>query len=320
MKRAVDGKIDTTKTFVKPREREIREIFPTASERSSGKFESHNAQRILEGLYYDGIIVLRDVIDPAHLDKLNEVMVPEVDDLCKTAHFNFDIRNIQHAPPLLPASLVFDDIYQNPLLLHAVILYLGPDPKFNFISGNTALPKGDKRQPVHCDLNFNFPEFPFYVIANIPLITSTPEVGNTEYWPGTHIRPFSDQMDPKLYEIQKDRLEEFSSFRPVVPKGSIVLRDMRLWHAGMPNPSDVTRCMIGLAYCSSWYRSKYLIPVPDAVFNQLSDGLKKLGVTPLLKGLPDDVYLKKKDEYTFTFNQDEEQGTTPQYGEKKLMM
>jgi len=296
--------------------RQIKEIFPTESEKASGKYESHNAERILEGLHAEGIVILRDVVDPANLDKLNEFMVTEVEPLSKTAHFNFQTRNIQHAPPMLPPSLVFDDIYQNPLLIHAITLYLGPNPKFNFISGNTALANGETRQPVHCDLNFKFHEFPFYVVANIPLITSTPEVGCTEVWPGTHLRPFSDQLAPKYYEIDKQHLSGFCGLQPVVPKGSIVLRDLRLWHAGMPNPSNITRCMIGMAYCSSWYRTKYSIPVPNSIFNHLNDGLTKLGVIPLLKGYPDDEYLKKKDEYSFTFKQDEEMGVAPQYNDK----
>jgi len=311
-----DGKMAKTSVAAK----KVKEIFPTESEKASGKFESNNAQEVLEGLHADGIIIIRDIIDPAHLDTLNEVMVPETDHLCKTAHFNFQTRNIQHAPPLLPPSLVFDDMYLNSLLLHAVTLYLGPNPQFNFISGNTALPNGSTRQPVHCDLSFKYPEFPFYVIANIPLITATPEVGCTEFWPCTHLRPFSDQLEPKFYEIQKERLEGYACLQPEVPKGSVVLRDLRLWHAGMPNPSNTCRCMIGLAYCSSWYRTKYTVPVPDSVFGHLSDGLKKLGVVPLLKSLPDDEYLKKKDEYTFTFKQDEEMGIAPQYGEEKKMM
>jgi len=301
--------------------RQVIEILPSAAEKAAGKYESHNAEKILEALHHDGIVLLRDIVDTANIDKLNAFMVPEVDELVKSAHFNFDTRNIQHAPPMLPGSLVFDDIYMNPLLISAITLFLGPNPKFNFISGNTALPRGSTRQPVHCDLNFKFHEFPFYVIANVPLITSTPEVGCTEFWPGTHLRPFSDQLAPKFYEIQKEKLTSlgYSPIQVVVPKGSIVLRDMRLWHAGMPNPSDVTRCMLGLAYCASWYRSKYSIPVPDSIYHRLNDGLTKLGVTPLLKGYPDDVYKKKKDEYSFTFKQDEEMGTAPQYSDKKMM-
>jgi len=267
---------------------------------------------ILEGMHTSGIIILRDIINTAHLDAINNAMLAEVEELEKKAHHNFGVRNIQHSPPLIPESEVFfDDVYINPLLLHAVTLYIGPNPKFNFLSGNTALPKGDKRQPVHSDLSFEVPNYPLYVVANISLIDSTPEVGNTEVWPGTHLSTIADQVSPQYYEIKKELLSNFTPLRPIVPKGSVVLRDLRLWHAGMPNPSNVTRFMLGLAYCSYWYRSKYFLPVPISLQARLTEGLKKWGITPLLEGIPDDEYLRQKDDYTFSFEQDKEKGAPP---------
>jgi hypothetical protein len=120
-----------------------------------------------------------------------------VPDLLKTAHFNFNVRNIQHAPPLTPEYL-YDDIYLNKLIIHAATLYLGQNPKFNFISGNTALPHGKERQPVHNDLNFDYPKFPFYAVFYVPLIDSTEEVGSTEFWPGTQITTFADQVISRM--------------------------------------------------------------------------------------------------------------------------
>lgn len=39
--------------------------------------------------------------------------------------------------------------------------------------------------------------------------------------------------------------------QPVVERGDIMIRDLRLWHAGMPNSSDKHRIMLGLGYMVS---------------------------------------------------------------------
>lgn len=43
--------------------------------------------------------------------------------------------------------------------------------------------------------------------------------------------------------------------QPGVRKGSIVLRDLRLWHAGMPNISDDVRVMLAMIHFAPWYRN-----------------------------------------------------------------
>eukprot|EP01111_Echinosteliopsis_oligospora_P010597 TRINITY_DN3343_c0_g1_i1.p1 TRINITY_DN3343_c0_g1~~TRINITY_DN3343_c0_g1_i1.p1 ORF type:complete len:317 (+),score=76.27 TRINITY_DN3343_c0_g1_i1:72-1022(+) len=282
---------------------QIIEITPTSAERAAGKFDSDNIHKILEGMFTDGVIMLRDVINPEHLDRLNEVMVPESAEKEKTSHKNFNARNIQHAPPLSPSSLFFEDIYVNPFLLQAVSLYLGPNAIYNFLSGNTCLPKNMKKQPVHSDLEFNTPGFPFYVVASIPLISSTPEVGATELWPGTHWHSIADRKSPHYYEIKDEEIEKYKGFQPTVPKGSIVLRDLRLWHAGTTNLSDTTRCMLALGFCSQHWRTQNYLTIPTSIYNQFKEGVAKLGLQPYFKEATEEEYLKKKDDYTFTFEE-----------------
>lgn len=36
--------------------------------------------------------------------------------------------------------------------------------------------------------------------------------------------------------------------QPELRRGDIMIRDLRLWHAGMPNSSDEHRIMLGLGY------------------------------------------------------------------------
>lgn len=57
--------------------------------------------------------------------------------------------------------------------------------------------------------------------------------------------------------IREDLLEQRRQARgpsqPVVEKGSIVIRDLRLWHAGMPNMTEEVRVMLAM--------SRYSLPL-----------------------------------------------------------
>ena len=131
--------------------------------------------------------------------------------------------------------------------------YLGHKPIWNWLTANTALPntKG-MRQAVHKDNTFPHPRYPFYFIANVPLCEFCVENGATEFWLGSHAHTSSrDQvmatkpedvhyagyhMGQPLPAITDEALEARHVVRPPVqPKsspGDVVIRDIRLWHAG----------------------------------------------------------------------------------------
>ncbi|POS72404.1 phytanoyl-CoA dioxygenase family protein [Diaporthe helianthi] len=83
---------------------------------------------------------------------------------------------------------------------------------------------------------------PSGLVINIPLVTMTPENGSTEVWLGTHTHTADvsaqegghRERGPAGGRGGEVRGQPVPS-QPVVRKGSIVLRDLRLWHAGMPN-------------------------------------------------------------------------------------
>src|SRR5277367_2115167 len=123
--------------------------------------------------------------------------------------------------------------------------HLGPRPRMTFLSGNTAL-QSTQSQPVHSDADFDHPQIPFALVVNIPLVTMTPENGSTEVWLGTHsITTLACQEgvhgDRASGRIKTKLVEERKKVRgpcqPIVSKGSVVIRDLRIWHSGMPNSS-----------------------------------------------------------------------------------
>jgi ectoine hydroxylase-related dioxygenase (phytanoyl-CoA dioxygenase family) len=84
----------------------------------------------------------------------------------------------------------------------------------------------------------------------------TPENGSTEVWLGTHSNTtIADQEgehgDRASGRIKKDMLEkrrkERGPSQPVVKKGSVIVRDLRLWHGGKPNLGDVPRVMLAMS-------------------------------------------------------------------------
>jgi ectoine hydroxylase-related dioxygenase (phytanoyl-CoA dioxygenase family) len=113
-----------------------------------------------------------------------------------------------------------------------------------------------KSQPVHSDADFAHPSHPFAHVINVPLITMTPENGSTEVWLGTHSDTGIYVQEGehgerasgriKLDELEKRRLDR-PPCQPVVPKGSLVVRDLRLWHAGVGNQTEDPRVMLAMS-------------------------------------------------------------------------
>ena len=123
------------------------EVSPTSEERAAGRFNDANINLFLSGMHRDGVVVLKDVINPDHLDIINDFMVQDTrNELSKeNLYKNVGAENIRQGPPLTPGKYFFDDVYLNKLLFHAVNLSLGPDATWNMVSQNNALPNGVKR-------------------------------------------------------------------------------------------------------------------------------------------------------------------------------
>jgi ectoine hydroxylase-related dioxygenase (phytanoyl-CoA dioxygenase family) len=149
-------------------------------------------------------------------------------------------------------------------------------PQWRFCSGNTAVsvPGAEpQRQPVHSDADFDHPKHPFALVVNVPLITMTPENGSTEIWLGTHTFDQSAQEgahgDRASGRIKKLNLDWQRGVRPpyqpTVKKGSIVIRDLRLWHAGMPNRTDDVRVMLAMIHFAPWYRNNMVMEFGEDV-------------------------------------------------------
>ncbi|KAL3464828.1 hypothetical protein BJX64DRAFT_275513 [Aspergillus heterothallicus] len=251
------------------------QITLSATELATSKISSHNLQSAIEALHRDGLVVLANAVSSENLDKLNSRMTPEAKTLYARAstHRNFGAKtgNIQQEP-VLENEYVFQDVVANPFALQVVECMFGPRPALRFYSANTAF-KAEDRQPVHVDVNFDFPKVPWGYAVNINLVETTPENGATEVWLGSHTDTTKEVLDPQYAhkQVKEELLEERrkigkGGIQPAcLPKGSLIIRDMRLWHAGMPNRSEEPRVMLVTILFPHWYRSDQKILLPESL-------------------------------------------------------
>jgi ectoine hydroxylase-related dioxygenase (phytanoyl-CoA dioxygenase family) len=257
-------------------EQEIHTITIPESVRLSGHPTPSLTAEAVSFLHKDGIIILDNAIAPSHLTAINAVLSPEAELIAAgpTHHFNFgrETRNMDQAPPPTK-DLMFKDVWCNPFAAAVLAAVMGPQPVVHYANGNTAL-KGTGRQPVHSDCDFKHPIFfPHAYVININLVDVGEENGATEVWVGSHHvstaeSHVSDDGDGEgMLKIRDECLEERCRHSPPVractKKGSLVIRDLRLWHAGMPNLTNEPRVMLAFVAQPAWWegRSKVLLPM-----------------------------------------------------------
>jgi hypothetical protein len=236
-------------------------IEPTEQERTTGVLSEEHRRAAVEALRVDGLVVLADVVDPAHLDVLHERMIADLTDLRarRDTPYNWNVGNLQQDPPPFPPYL-FADVLLNPLVITVTSALLGPGLKNVMYGGNTALP-GDQRQPVHADTGHLWPLDVLEVahpaaqlVVNVATVEVSRANGATELWPGTH-RELGVGVGDDI-TIDSERLAARRAvvppFQPTVRRGSVLIRDIRLWHAGMPNTTEDPRPMIAMIHSSGW--------------------------------------------------------------------
>ncbi|RPB03678.1 hypothetical protein L873DRAFT_1825967 [Choiromyces venosus 120613-1] len=249
-------------------------ITPSEEEARAGRLTPQNLELAIRSLHVDGLVVVENVIERSKLDYLNTKMVSDAYELANRdddSPFNYN-----KGPP--PTKPYFDpSIFLNPIATQITSTHLGPKPKYTFLSGNTALPPTPASpplaQPTHSDADFAHPSYPFSLIINVPLVDMTPKSGATEIWLGTHTYDISVQEgahgERASGRVKKEPLEERRGVRPlvqaVVEKGSIVVRDLRLWHGGMPNLGNVPRVMIAMIHFAPWFRNPMKLELSEDV-------------------------------------------------------
>jgi hypothetical protein len=92
-----------------------------------------------------------------------------------------------------------------------------------------------------------------------------------EIYPGgTHLMPGQLDMQSLAPHMHSELV--------TMPAGSLLIRDMRMWHRGTPNRSADIRPHLALIYSRFWYRETSYPPIeiPRATWVQLSERARRL--------------------------------------------
>jgi len=260
-------------------------------ELQTGVTRAQTLQECLRYFHRDGFVVLENAIPDELVDRLYKRMVQDNDEYLKKKHMHWNqgasTGNVSQIPPLTPEWL-HRDFYANPHTIRVLENLLGPRPELRFINSNVACPGGTSRQAVHSDVSHAFPhKLPFGLVLNIYLQDSDAHNGVTEVWCGTHdaYQREDQQATPGRGWIKKEYLQSRAKVKPPVQpkvrKGSICFRDLRLWHAGMPNKSYRHRIMLAVDYFAQWYGCPMTTKLPKSVKDTVErdwEGISTAGV------------------------------------------
>ncbi|WWC88373.1 uncharacterized protein L201_003284 [Kwoniella dendrophila CBS 6074] len=250
-------------------------------ERTTGVLTASNLYEAVAAFHRDGLVVLDNAIPVQIIDKLNDRMMIDTDRIVKGTvkgvHWNQGIEcgNLSQVPPL-EKGYMFPEIYANKSASTVLTNILGPKPELHYVRSNTLIGHAPERQDVHKDIKGKHLPVPTAIAMNVCLIDAHAKNGSTEVWLGTHReQSFDDFVDPTLKsgDVKKSSLEKRKLVRPPIQpnlkKGSLVLRDLRLWHAGMNNETDDIRVMLALVYSASWYKNPLLPPWPVSIKSEI---------------------------------------------------
>ncbi|MCU1472049.1 phytanoyl-CoA dioxygenase family protein [Amnibacterium sp.] len=238
----------------------------TTAEWETGELTPESLLAAQLNLKIKGYVIIEDVFDEAQLTALkarfNELLNAYVEKTDPNRGASRYGMPLPFESPFASTTLV-----ANPIILQVIRSILGEDIICSFFASDTAL-SGSQYQQAHSDVAPLFPEDdislpPFCYVVNIPLVDFRPDNGPTEIWPyGTHlvgdprVVPIPDFT--RIQELRESALgrfteEEMTPQQVITPAGSVVIRDIRMWHRGTPNRSQDPRPMMAMVYNRPWY-------------------------------------------------------------------
>lgn len=256
----------------------------SAAEREAGAMNEDNLRIAARTLKECGYLVLEDVLPRDWIDRTRDICNDALRRYMPT--LNPEKRQYYeqvHTAMFPPICSPFMDAIaiENPFAVQVTEAVIGPDFFCTFYNTNTQWPHSGI-QHVHRDFDHLFPGFPValpisQVIVNIPLTDFSLENGATEVWPGSHL--IVDEI-PNDNQALEERAKTLPSVRTTASAGSVILRDMRTWHRGMPNKTDEIRTMLAMIYdrpfLNAYISATELIEIPRATWDRMSDRAKHI--------------------------------------------
>jgi hypothetical protein len=245
----------------------------SSEERTSGVLNEQTLRSAVEQVKVNGYVLFEGTLPSDLVDELHTTFLRTLDAYIARSQSN---RGTNRYQMHLPFAAPFNDprVISNPVALQVIDAVLGDDCHVHYFASDTPLP-GSDYQRVHSDLAPLFPNSDlalpaFSLVLNIPLVDFRLDNGPLEIWPGgTHLMPGA----------VSEQLAEVMHSEPVLmPAGSLLIRDIRMWHRGTPNRTDAPRPNLALIYSRAWFReAKYPpIAISQESYDQLSERGKQL--------------------------------------------
>ena len=279
----------------------------TPQEIEAWRLSDEHTEEAIRSLQVTGYVIFEQVLDASRVQQLHSTFMDIFNRYVAEIGDNRGKQRQGGVP--LPVEGVFaePDLIGNPMVISLLERLLGPDLVCSYFASDTPLP-GSEYQPVHRDGKELFPGVPvtlppYMFELNVPLVDFREDNGPVEVWPRTHLLsdfPLLKQQRDELRaghgelkvttsngrpvsilasEHRHSDVQDFASSLPgqqvLMPAGSFLVRDPRMWHRGTPNRSTAARPMLSLAYGRSWYRFN-AITVDRSVFDAWPEQVREL--------------------------------------------
>ena len=266
----------------------------TGEELKRGRLSAEALETAQMHLKIKGYVVLEGVLSEATLRTIKVRFDELLEEFASVTDPNRGAS--RYGMPLpFEAPFATEELVANPVVLQLVRAVLGENIVCSYLASDTPLP-GSSYQHAHSDVAPLFPEKdialpPFAYVVNVPLVDFRPDNGPLEIWPyGTHLIPDADLTPTADFTDVQQRLtsplgrmaEEMGGQQLLASAGSVVIRDLRMWHRGTPNRSDGPRPMIAMVLNRAWYHHG-TVEIDTAAFDALPDEVRTLFRTAVLR-------------------------------------
>ena len=172
--------------------------------------------------------------------------------------------------PRLAAPMNDPRLLANPFVMPVLEEMLGKDFYCKYVSSDTCI-NGAILQSPHSDMDNNDImvgnrwQARGYIV-NVPVMECGLHNGPIEVWPGGSHMWTTDLMnrfglEPNIQDGRNPPVEALAAYLPsiklAISPGEIMIRDLAMWHRGTPNPTDVPRTMLTMAFFRSDYHYGY---------------------------------------------------------------
>lgn len=256
---------------------QIRRIVVSAEERKASQLGPESIQVGVEEFHKNGLVIIENAISRQVTRHVHARMLHDFDryQTAPTTHWNQGrgAGNVSQTPPLLPEYL-HEEIWANRFGVNVMEHIIGPRPQLSLATSNIVLANTKGRQAVHSDYYCAHYDFPVFLEVNVYLQDVDASNGATEFWLGTH-EGYSkaDHASATTGWIKQSvfepRVKESPPVQPAIPEGSLMIRDLRCWHAGRENLSAEPRIILGFMYSPRWFGSHMRMKLPSAARKSL---------------------------------------------------